>query len=64
MSSADLMSPEELRELANKKEKESKIVKKGVLKHDLYENPLTCGRVVLDDDQEWAEEHLENIVEI
>lgn len=43
MNNADLMTPDELRELANKKERESQIVRRGVLKHDLYHPPTVYG---------------------
>lgn len=36
MKTLDQMTPSELRELANKKEKESKACRVGFLKHDLY----------------------------
>lgn len=37
MKDADQMTPEELRELADEKENDGKVVKTGMLKHDLYE---------------------------
>jgi len=58
MKDADQMTPEELRELADQKEAEGKIVKKGVLKHDLYESfvgkqyyPIDFGHWLITEEQ-------------